>query len=244
MACRLDDAMQQVATEEGDKAFTEEKYFYRRASCQLVQWGFKTKEQLEGLTADETTKMLKNPMLSSLVVNIAGVMARKAKVKRQRRLETALAAAAENMKENRIQLNSKQVGDKLDNSSRSDRWTELQMEQEAAGLSKFQDPAKPARRLGEWLQIKKETTESIVEKTMEEVKSHSIHDSTARSTRSGLRLWHDFAMDLLDYDPGCTLPPKRGAHVVKYVYWFHNHGTCARYITFLRWACANKDCHT
>ena len=115
------------------------------------------------------------------------------------------------------------------------------MSQDSLGLSKFQDAAKPSHRLGELLSVNRCKAKKIVDASTEELKSRSIQDATARSTKSGLRLWQSFATDFLDYDNLATIPPRSGSDVCKYVYLFNNHGTCANYISHLRWACNNQN---
>ena len=98
-------------------------------------------------------------------------------------------------------------------------------------MSKFQDAAKPFHRLGELLSVNRCKAKKMVEASVEEVKSRSIQDSTARSTKSRLRLWQSFVVDFLDYDSLATLPAKAGSDVCKYVELFNNHGTCANYFS-------------
>ena len=120
-------------------------------------------------------------------------------------------------------------------------WNSVQLSQESLGLSKLQDAAVPSHRLGHLLSVNRCKANKIIEASVEEVKSRSIQYSTARSTKSGLRLWQSFAVDFLDYDNLASLPPRSGSDVCKYVYLFNNHGTCANYISHLRWACNHQN---
>ena len=54
---------------------------------------------------------------------------------------------------------------------------------------------------------------------------------------SALRLWHQFAVHVLDYAAAATLPPKDGSHVEAFVGVFRNPATAANYVSNIRWAC-------
>ena len=60
------------------------------------------------------------------------------------------------------------------------------------------------------------------------------------STASGLKLWHNFAVGVLQYPPSNTLPPQKPADILKFSYLFNNKGTAANYIGTIKWACDNK----
>ena len=63
------------------------------------------------------------------------------------------------------------------------------------------------------------------------------------ATISGLKLWTNFAEQVLGYPRGCAIPPSEADHVVKYIGVFTNPGTAQNYISNLRFACtyAGKD---
>ena len=186
--------------------------------------------------------MFSVPAISLLVYQAAEVVSRRAKARRQIKLETMLALASEQAEEaKRQKLNCSAVAENLSNKARDENWDSVQLSHESIGLSKFQDAAKPSHRLGELLSVNRCKAKKIVDASTEELKSRSIQDSTARSTKSGLRLWQSFATDFLDYDNLATLSPRSGSDVCKFVYLFNNHGTCANYISHLRWACNNQN---
>ena len=54
---------------------------------------------------------------------------------------------------------------------------------------------------------------------------------------SALRLWHEFSVHLLGYQPSGTLPPREGTHVEAFLGIFRNPATAANYVSHLRWAC-------
>ena len=54
---------------------------------------------------------------------------------------------------------------------------------------------------------------------------------------SALRLWHNFAVTVLSYDPECTLPPTVGQDVEAFIGVFRNPDTAANYLSHLRWSC-------
>lgn len=57
------------------------------------------------------------------------------------------------------------------------------------------------------------------------------------SVASGLRLWHAYAVTILNYVPEHSLPPQSSQDVVKFIALFRNAGTAANYISYLKWAC-------
>ena len=56
---------------------------------------------------------------------------------------------------------------------------------------------------------------------------------------SALRLWHQFAVHLLGYQPSATLPPQAPGHMEAFLGIFRNPATAANYVSHLRWACAH-----
>lgn len=57
------------------------------------------------------------------------------------------------------------------------------------------------------------------------------------SVASGLRLWHAYAVTVLNYVPEHSLPPQSSQDVVKFIALFCNAGAAANHISYLRWAC-------
>ena len=58
------------------------------------------------------------------------------------------------------------------------------------------------------------------------------------SVASGLRLWHQFAVQHLRYSAEATLPPRSTSDVLHLVALFKNPGTATNYVSYVRWACA------
>jgi hypothetical protein len=54
---------------------------------------------------------------------------------------------------------------------------------------------------------------------------------------SGLRAWHEFATNVLDYDPQATIPPSSAEDVSKFLCCFTNGGTAGNYLSYLKWTC-------
>ena len=54
---------------------------------------------------------------------------------------------------------------------------------------------------------------------------------------SGLKCWHNFAVNVLDYHNNATLPPRKCSDVVRYTAVFTNSGTAANYIGHIKKAC-------
>ena len=233
---------QSLLTTLKEEGLGSDHQWLKSAGCQLVQGGFEKIEKLDGLRLEDAEKMFSVPAISILVWKAAEVVSRRAKARRQIKLETMLALASVHAKEaKRQKLNCSAVAENLSNKARDENWNSVQLSQESLGLSKFQDAAKPSHRLGELLSVNRCKAKKIVDASTEELKSRSIQDATARSTKSGLRLWQSFATEFLDYDNLATLPPRSGSDVCKYVYLFNNHGTCTNYISHLRWACNNQN---
>ena len=60
--------------------------------------------------------------------------------------------------------------------------------------------------------------------------------SSRAQVASALRLWHQFATLVLDYDAASTLPPRESAHVEAFLGVFRNPATAGNYVSHLRWA--------
>ena len=56
---------------------------------------------------------------------------------------------------------------------------------------------------------------------------------------SALRCWHAFAVAVLAYEAGQTMPPKCSQDVEAWVAIFRNGNTASNYVGFLRWACTH-----
>ena len=54
---------------------------------------------------------------------------------------------------------------------------------------------------------------------------------------AGLRAWHAFATEILDYDAAATIPPQSTEDVASFLACFSNGGTAANYLSYVRWAC-------
>ena len=60
--------------------------------------------------------------------------------------------------------------------------------------------------------------------------------SSRAQVASALRLWHQFATLVLDYDAASTLPPREGVHIEAFLGVFRNPATAGNYVSHLRWA--------
>ncbi len=54
---------------------------------------------------------------------------------------------------------------------------------------------------------------------------------------AGLKCWHMFAVDVLEYDDCATLPPDRSKDVCRWMACFSNAGTACNYLSYVRWVC-------
>merc|ERR1712127_79722 len=61
------------------------------------------------------------------------------------------------------------------------------------------------------------------------------------SVRSGLMLWHHFAVDVSKYCLAQTLPPGNDSDVCIDLNLFSHHGTASNYISYLRFGCLMAD---
>ena len=61
--------------------------------------------------------------------------------------------------------------------------------------------------------------------------------SSRAQVTSALRLWHQFAVNVLAYSPEGTLPPSSGQDIEAFVCVFRNPDTAGNYVSHLRWAC-------
>ena len=117
-------------------------------------------------------------------------------------------------------------------------WDELQVKQKEMHVSIFDNKTKPKRRLDE-IRIANRRNEAackvLMQDNVEMLKMKSKANQAC--TKSGLRLWHMFAMDILGYEECSTLPPLKGQDVVKWLLLFNNHGTAQNYIGHVRWGC-------
>ena len=59
-----------------------------------------------------------------------------------------------------------------------------------------------------------------------------------KSVASGLRAWHAFATDLLDYHEDRTLPPRHDGHILRFLAIFRCGSTAVNFVSYLRNACA------
>ena len=58
-----------------------------------------------------------------------------------------------------------------------------------------------------------------------------------KSIASGLRMWHFFAVSVLGYSAGATLPPADPVHMVLFVTMFRHGGTAANYVNHVLAGC-------
>jgi len=104
-----------------------------------------------------------------------------------------------------------------------------------AGLGVSLTPAAAISALGT-AKLSGHCVQPLLEQRVATLKRESNKKSLA-SVACGLKSWHAFAVSVLNYSHGSTLPPSGEMDVMKFLTIFRNPATGSNYVGYLKWAC-------
>ena len=207
----------------------------------LLMWGLETMEELAGVHENMLESLHFHPKVKRIMVRMGEIASERRQMRLAKKVKVAEAAAAVAAARLENDGDAQAVASSLDMSKHKEQWTNLQQKKEQAGLAKFEEKKAPRKRLAEVLELAKydpDKMEEIITESSEYMLCKSR--KTAASTASGLRAWHSFAVSYLGYPEQHSLPPVKGADVMKFCFVFNNKGTASNYVGYIKWACNNK----
>lgn len=197
-----------------DKA-DDSQMWHHEAALVLMSKGFEYLHQLDGLQRRDIARWSDNQRVQSLLSLAVTVINESAESKRQKRHH---------------ELVSSQVA-ALSAADVADQSRKVAVQNPAWQSGGPRDQIAALRHMDE------ESRLLVLEARAAELKTQTQRKSLP-SVASGLRCWHSFANQVLQYRDEETLPPKCARHVVQFVGIFRHPGTARNYVSYLRWACA------
>ena len=94
----------------------------------------------------------------------------------------------------------------------------------------------PAKALATLAAMPQQQAQCVLQSASDRLKTSSQLRSLP-SVASGLRLWRNFALQLLNYAADRSLLPRSAQDIVQFVSIFRNPGTAANYVGYVKWAC-------
>ena len=211
-------------------------YWHRSAALALANIGFRKANEIAGISEFDVDALFCMPAVKTTIKRVAGQLKKEADLKSAERKAMMLKAATQHGFVHSItEISACELAEKLAQNNIVKAWDELPVKQKEMHISIFEDTTKPKRRLDE-IRIANQRNEAACKVMMQESVEMLKMKSRANQacTRSGFRLWHMFAMDVLGYEECSTLPPLKGQDVVKWLMLFNNHGTAQNFIGHVR----------
>ena len=214
-------------------------YWHRSAALALANIGFRKANEIAGISEFDVDALFCMPAVKTTIKRVASQLKKQSDLRNAEKKAMRLKTAShEGFVHSIVETSACELAEKLAPNKIVQAWDELQLKQKEMHVSIFEDKTKPKRRLDELRranQLNESACKVMVHENVEMLKMKSRANQAC--TRSGLRLWHMFAMEVLGYDERSTLPLLSGQDIVKWLLLFNNHGTAQNYIGHVRWGC-------
>lgn len=221
---------------------------YKMAAVALVDAGFQHFRSLAFADSGRLSAFSSNLATKGLIVELVDKATYEAKVRRKvREIEIVATAKMLASSKGRLEdLDAKRLADSLDSEKVATKWMQSQEEGVNLGVPNFATKPRP-RRVVEALKEATKTNEKAVHGYLRNQATQLqlyTNRKSLKYVRAGLRCWHFFATGVLGYQTQSTLPPKDAYDIVRYVSIFHNGGTAANYVGYIKFGCYLKGLPT
>jgi hypothetical protein len=215
-------------------------YFIRRVALGLVLSGFESLDQLCGLIPSDLKEIVDTPVANSVLHRLIIKVEEQHQTKYLVNLGKSSSSGSSSKMLTRESVNeksAKEMAGFLTEDMVKFIEKRMAVECEEAGIPEF-STLKPNQCIGALKEAKSKGADvsSILEDKVTLIKLSSARNSLT-SIASGLRCWDAFAVDLLGYPIGTTLPPRSDLDVISFISIFISGGTARNYVSYIDWGC-------
>ena len=210
---------------------------YKMAAMAIVDAGFQSYTSLAFAEGEKLAKYTSNLATKALITELVNKATYEAKLKtRVRDLEfDERALLLSNSKGKSSDLSAERLAEDLHPTKVAKQWQKCQQQGLDLGVPIFSEKEK-------LVAATKGNEKGVLGYLKDQATQLQIYTNrrSLKYVAAGLRCWHSFAVGCLGYLPCRTLPPRCAYDVVRFISIFHNGGTAANYVGYLKFGCNLK----